>query len=130
MKCWNSPFNAQGWRLTIVALQVGAVKIYAATMEALVKERGKTGWNLVHHKNWGPPHPWMLIFFKSHPIYEGSMLFYHTTILPSTFLFHHLFWIENWNSLLSFQYYVFSHQIPNASNTKICDQTLKRLVCS
>jgi hypothetical protein len=38
MKCWNSAFNGQGSRLIIVALQVGAVKIYAATGEALKKE--------------------------------------------------------------------------------------------
>jgi len=37
MKCWKSAFNAQGSRLNIVALQVGAVKIYAATVEALKK---------------------------------------------------------------------------------------------
>jgi hypothetical protein len=38
MKCWNSAFHAQGSRLIILALQVGAVKIYAATVEALKKE--------------------------------------------------------------------------------------------
>jgi predicted oxidoreductase (fatty acid repression mutant protein) len=38
MKCSKSAFNAQGSRLIIVALQVGAVKIYAATMEALKKK--------------------------------------------------------------------------------------------
>jgi hypothetical protein len=53
MKCWKSAFNAQGSRLIMVPLQVGALKIYAATMEALNK-KGKTGWNTVHHKNWGP----------------------------------------------------------------------------
>jgi hypothetical protein len=47
MKCSKSAFNAQGSRLIIVTLQVGAVKIYAATVEALAylkkKERkGKT----------------------------------------------------------------------------------------
>jgi hypothetical protein len=31
-------FNAKGSRLIIVALQVGAVKIYAATLEALKKK--------------------------------------------------------------------------------------------
>ncbi len=35
MKCWKSAFNAQGSRLIILALQVGAVKIYAAIVEAL-----------------------------------------------------------------------------------------------
>jgi hypothetical protein len=54
MKCWKSAFNAQCSTPIIVALQVGAVKIYAATVKAL-KNKGKTGWNSVHHKNWGPP---------------------------------------------------------------------------
>jgi hypothetical protein len=40
MKCWNSAFNAQGSREIIVAVQVGAVKIYVAAVEALkMKER-------------------------------------------------------------------------------------------
>jgi len=30
MKCWNSTFNAQGWRVIIVVVQVGAVKICVA----------------------------------------------------------------------------------------------------
>jgi hypothetical protein len=28
MKCWNSIFNAQGSRVILVVVQVGAVKIY------------------------------------------------------------------------------------------------------
>jgi len=41
MKCWNSAFNAQGSRVIIVVVQVGAVKIYVAAVEALrKKERG------------------------------------------------------------------------------------------
>ncbi len=32
IKCWNSAFNAQGWRIIIiVVVQLRAVKIYAAT---------------------------------------------------------------------------------------------------
>jgi hypothetical protein len=38
----KSAFNAQCSTLIIVALQVRAVRIYAATMEAL-KNKGKTG---------------------------------------------------------------------------------------
>jgi hypothetical protein len=38
MKCWYSAFNAQGSRLTIVVVQLGAVKIYVAAVEALRKE--------------------------------------------------------------------------------------------
>ncbi len=40
MKCWNSAFNAQGSRVIIVVVQVGAVKIFVAAVEALrIKER-------------------------------------------------------------------------------------------
>jgi hypothetical protein len=48
---WNSVFNVQGSKLTIVVVQVGAVKIYVAAVEAL-KKRGKTWWNSVYHPNW------------------------------------------------------------------------------
>jgi type IV secretory pathway VirB10-like protein len=37
-KCSISAFNAQGSRGIIVAVQVGAVKIYVAAMEALRKK--------------------------------------------------------------------------------------------
>jgi hypothetical protein len=38
MKCWNSAFNAQGSRVIIVVVTVGTVKIYAATVEGLMKK--------------------------------------------------------------------------------------------
>jgi hypothetical protein len=38
MKCWNSTFNAQGSRVTIVVVQVGAVKIYVIAAKALKKK--------------------------------------------------------------------------------------------
>jgi hypothetical protein len=38
MKCSNSAFNAQGCRLAIVVVQVRAVKIYVAAVEALRKK--------------------------------------------------------------------------------------------
>jgi hypothetical protein len=34
MKRWNSAFNAQGSRILIVVVQVRAVKIYVASVEA------------------------------------------------------------------------------------------------
>jgi hypothetical protein len=41
MKCWNSASNAQGSRVIIVVVQVGAVKIYVAAVKSLrKKERG------------------------------------------------------------------------------------------
>jgi hypothetical protein len=33
MKCWNAAFTAQGWRVFIIVVQVGAGKIYVAAME-------------------------------------------------------------------------------------------------
>jgi hypothetical protein len=39
MKCWNSAFNAQGLKVVIVVVQVGAVKIYVARVEALRKKQ-------------------------------------------------------------------------------------------
>jgi hypothetical protein len=41
-KCLISAFNAQASRGILVAVQVGAVKIYVAAMEAL-REKRKTG---------------------------------------------------------------------------------------
>jgi len=38
MKCWNSAFNPQGSSVIIIIVQVGAVKIYVAAMEALRKK--------------------------------------------------------------------------------------------
>jgi hypothetical protein len=38
MKCWNSTFNAQGSKVIIVIVQVGAAKIY-------VGKKKNTGWN-------------------------------------------------------------------------------------
>jgi len=41
MKWWNSAFNAQGSRVIVVVIQVGAVKIYVAAVQSLrEKERG------------------------------------------------------------------------------------------
>jgi len=54
MKCSKSTFNAQDSRLIIIALQVGVVKIYATTVEALKKKKKKRG-NPVPHTNKGPP---------------------------------------------------------------------------
>jgi hypothetical protein len=38
----SSSFNAKGLRVIIVIIQVGAMKIYVAAVEAL-REKGKTG---------------------------------------------------------------------------------------
>ncbi len=38
MKCWKSACNAQGSRVIIVVVQVGAVKIYVAAVEVLRKK--------------------------------------------------------------------------------------------
>jgi len=38
MKRWNSAFNAQGSQVIIVVVQVGALKIYVARVQALRKK--------------------------------------------------------------------------------------------
>ncbi len=73
MKCWKLAFNAQGSRIIIVPLQVGAVKIYAARVEALKKKerQGQTH----SPQKLRSSHPWMLMFFiyvESHPIYDQA----------------------------------------------------------
>jgi hypothetical protein len=40
-KCWNSAFNAQGSRLTIVVVQVWSVKIHVPAVEALRQKERK-----------------------------------------------------------------------------------------
>ncbi len=63
MKCWNSAFNAQGSRVIIVVVHVGAVKIYVAVMDVravkiyvgimeALRKKGKRGWDSVYHQNW------------------------------------------------------------------------------
>jgi hypothetical protein len=82
MKCWKSAFNAQGSRLIIVALQVGAVKIYAATVKAL-KKKERPGETQFITKIEGPPplNANVFYFFESHPIYDqtqGSIVVFLT----------------------------------------------------
>jgi hypothetical protein len=38
MECWNLAFNAQGLRVIIVVVQVGALKTYVVAVEALMKK--------------------------------------------------------------------------------------------
>jgi len=52
MKWWNSAFNAQGSRVILGVLQVGAVKIYVAAGKSRRSRKiEKTGWNSVYHQN-------------------------------------------------------------------------------
>ncbi len=41
MKCWNLAFNAQGSRLIIVVVQVGAVKIYVTAVKEIRKKESQ-----------------------------------------------------------------------------------------
>jgi len=63
-KCWISAFNAQGSRGIIVVVQVGAVKIYVATVETLRKKerQGETQKTI---KNWwfSKFHPPLIVLF-------------------------------------------------------------------
>ncbi len=73
MKCWKSAFNAQCSTPIIVALQVGAVKIYAATVKAL-KNKGKTGETQFITKTEVPPplNANVFNFFESRPMYDQT----------------------------------------------------------
>jgi hypothetical protein len=64
---WNSSFNAQGSRLIVVVVQVGAVKIYVAAVEALrKKERQEMKLSLL---------PKLMGFFEFHPRLNAHVLF-------------------------------------------------------
>jgi hypothetical protein len=65
MKCWKSVFNAQGWKLIIVASQVGAV------MEALKKMKRHGETRFITKIAVPPPlNANLLYFFECHPIYD------------------------------------------------------------
>ncbi len=51
MKCWNSAFNAQGSKVIIVGIQVGAIKNICSSSGGAQK-KWKARWNLVYHRNW------------------------------------------------------------------------------
>ncbi len=76
MKCWNSPFNAQGSRLIIVVVQVGAVKIYVAAVEALRKKERQDETQFTTKID---------AFFEFHPRLNAHVLF-----------FCRFFWIPPW----------------------------------
>jgi hypothetical protein len=88
MKCWNSAFNAQGSRLIIVVVQLGAVKIYVASSSSGgAQEKGKTGSNSVYHQNWwfssefsplvelnaNVPSSFLQVCFESRPVYDQTL---------------------------------------------------------
>jgi hypothetical protein len=74
MKCWYSAFNAQGSRLIIVVVQLGAVTIYVAAVEALRKKERQDE-NSVCHQNW-----W---FSEFHPPLNANVLFCRCFFLES-----------------------------------------------
>jgi hypothetical protein len=55
MKCRYPALNAQGSRLIIVPVQLGAVKLYVATVEALRKKESQCGmkgsYKVIHHQD-------------------------------------------------------------------------------
>jgi hypothetical protein len=75
-KCWISAFYAHGSRGIIVAIQVGAVKIYVAAVDTLRKnERQGETHEIDGFVSFTPP--WMLMYFcagvfKSHPVYDQT----------------------------------------------------------
>jgi len=81
MKCWNSAFNAEHSRVVIVTVQVGAVKIYVAAVDALKKkERQDETWftekKLMPFWVSSPAFEILRYFFQvcfeSHPVYDQT----------------------------------------------------------
>jgi hypothetical protein len=80
MKCWNSAFNARGSRLIIVVVQLEAVKLYVAAVEALGKKERQDETQFATKIDGFPSFipPWMLIYFfagfflKSHPMNDRT----------------------------------------------------------
>jgi hypothetical protein len=76
MKCRNSAFNAQGSRGIIVAVKVGAVKIYvAAAVEALrtTERQGEIDGFMSFNPLWVPKYLFCSsFFFESHPVYDQT----------------------------------------------------------
>jgi hypothetical protein len=80
MKSWYSAFNAQGLRLIIVVVQLGALKIYVAAVEtAQEKERHDETQFTTKIDGFPSFIPcWMLMyffagfFFESHPVYDQT----------------------------------------------------------
>ncbi len=77
-KCLISAFNAQGSRGIIVAGQVGAVKIYVATVEPLRKKKDRV--KLRSHQNW-----W---FCEFHPLEFHHPEFLNASVLFCRFFFN------------------------------------------
>jgi hypothetical protein len=49
MKCRNSTFNAKGWRVIIVAVKVGAVKLYVLALEVLSQKENRMKLSLLQN---------------------------------------------------------------------------------
>jgi hypothetical protein len=79
MKCWYSAFNAQRSGLIIVVVQIGAVKIYVAAVEALRKKerQDETQFTTKIDGFLSFIPRWMFMYFlqfkkKSRPVYDQT----------------------------------------------------------
>jgi len=64
MKCWNSAFNAQSWRLIIVVVQLETVNIHVTAVEMLMKKerQGETQFITKIDSFLSFIPPWMLMY--------------------------------------------------------------------
>jgi len=80
MKSWYSAFNAQGSRLIIVVVQLGALKIYVAAVETLRKRKDndetqfttKIDAFLSFIPTLNANVLFCRFFFKCHPVYDQT----------------------------------------------------------
>jgi len=87
-KCWISGFNAQGSRGIIVAVQVGAVKIYVAAVEALRKKerQGETQETMKIDSFLGFAPHWMLMYFFARFFWISPCVWPNSGYAPCLFL--------------------------------------------
>jgi hypothetical protein len=72
MKCWYSAFCAQRSRLIIVVVQLGAVKIYVAAVEAGPRKDSLTLTFSEFHPPLNANVLVCMFFFESHPVYDQT----------------------------------------------------------
>jgi hypothetical protein len=104
-------------KLIILVVELRAVKIYVAAVEALRKKR-KTGWNSVYHQNWwfSEFHPWLNLILWMTKLRVLVLCF--SLLLGVTLIWNHNFfkWSffslnlillknNNWDKVLSAQGY-------------------------
>ncbi len=112
MKCWNLAYNAQGWGLIIVVVQVRGVKIYVAAVEALRKKEreDETQFTTKIDGSLSFNPPWMLMYFFLNLTLCMTKLRVLVLCL-SYFTDNSIAWNLLWGLIIKVQYPIVHHKI-------------------